>query len=167
MSRRFLVRTAAAMVALMCGMPLVSAWPQANGDNSRLLFDPNFFGSASPAGGRDLPPPPSAAEAEGGRPADPKAGAGAPGLSRLNEKVADPNPAARRVPDLSHKKPALLEPEPFGQIAGGKNFSIGFETATKFKPYELPDGQKFELLDAQRQLRKDRFLGLSLTSPLP
>jgi hypothetical protein len=173
MSKQFLVASAtAALVTGFCHMPMTKACSQpANGGEARLLFDPSFLGTNTPARALDPPLPAPASGATGeaaGSPEPTDRSAGAPPLSGLNGRVFNVKAANRPIADLSRfdKKPALLEPERFGRIPGG-SFSLALETETKFKPYELPDGQKFQVLDSMRQLRTKPYLGLSLTSPLP
>jgi len=138
----------------------------ANGTESRLLFDPSFLGTNAPARPLDASLPggtsgEAAVPPERARPTE------TPSLSGLNNRISTVKAANRPITDLSRfgKKPALLEPAPFGRLPGG-NFSLALETETKFKPYELPDGQKFQVLDSMRQLRSRPYLGVSLTSPL-
>jgi hypothetical protein len=65
---------------------------------------------------------------------------------------------------------ASVPPEDKQPIAPGRTkinrFLLGIETEHRFRPDELPGGEKTHALTYQRELQVKPFLGLSLTSPI-
>lgn len=137
-------------------------WSQQRpGTEQQVLFGPSPL-NAEPgvfAGGTTLPAPkpakPFDPQAQSDRDANPFAPLRSFPLPNANR----PTPQLGRAAPSQDNQPGLL-----GQKI--ERFSLGLETETRFKPDELPGGDKTHALTYQRELRVKPFVGLSLTSPI-
>jgi len=148
-----------AAVVLVAALPAARGWSQtqghAQGHAQRLLFEPSALGAAPSTFDRTTPSPP----ARQAKSADDEAA----------RKAAEP----RSFAPLQSNGALVLPQTPrattkFGVAAGDfpGQTKLGVETESRFRPDELPSGEKTHSLTYQRELHVKPFLGLSLTQPI-
>jgi hypothetical protein len=144
-----------AVAMLIAALPATRGWSQVHGVEQRLLFEPSALGAAPSSFDRGTPSPP----ARQVKSADDEA----------TRKAAEP----RSFAPLQSNGALVLPQTPrattkFGVAAGDfpGQTKLGVETESRFKPDELPNGDKTHSLTYQRELHVKPFLGLSLTQPI-
>jgi hypothetical protein len=145
----------AGAIVLVASLPATRTWSQQapGGGGQRLLFEPSALdarpGAFRPLGGSQ---PTGAA-----KPADEA------------RKTPEPRSFAPLQANGALALPHTPRPATkFGVAAGDRpeQTRLGLETEHRFRPDELPNGEKTHGLSYQRELHVKPFLGLSLTSPL-
>lgn len=148
--------TVAAAIVLVASLPATQTWSQQrpHGAEQRLLFEPSALDARPGAfnrGSTSQPVGPAkSADDEARKAPEPRSFA----PLQSNGALALPH-TPRAVPK-------------FGVAAGDgpPQTKLGLETEHKFRPDELPNGEKMHGLSYQRELHVKPFLGLSLTSPI-
>jgi hypothetical protein len=145
----------AAAIVLVASLPATRSWSQQplRGTEQRLLFEPSAL-DAQPGAfrsrGGSQPGPAKPADDEARKASEPRSFA----PLQSNGALVLPN-----APRATNK---------FGVAAGDgpAQTKLGLETEHRFRPDELPNGEKTHGLSYQRELHVKPFLGLSLTSPI-
>jgi hypothetical protein len=146
----------AAAIVLIASLPATRTWSQQRprGTEQRLLFEPSALdarpGVFRSRSGSQPAGPAKPADDEARKASEPRSFA----PLQSNGALVLPN-----APRATNK---------FGVAAGDgpAQTRLGLETEHKFRPDELPSGEKTHGLSYQRELHVKPFLGLSLTSPI-
>jgi hypothetical protein len=155
--------TAIVLIASLAATPIWSQ--QLPSPERRLLFEPSALAAEPGAFARDggsLPPGSASlpdAQTRPGRDPNPFAPL----------RSSPPARATQAAPQFS-RAIAGVPPDDKQPVVPGRTkidrFSLGIETENRFRPDELPGGEKTHALTYQRELQVKPFLGLSLTSPI-
>ena len=151
------VMMAAAIV--VAAVPATPTWAQQQprAAEQRLLFEPSALDAWPGAFDRRAAQPSSPARQADDEAAAKNAGNRSFAPLQENGALALPGGTLRDRPNFGS---SLLDKRP-------GEYSLGVETESKFKPDELPTGEKTHALSYQRELHPKPFLGFSLTSPTP
>jgi hypothetical protein len=154
--RSVLLILVTAAIVVVASLPATRTWSQQQprGTEQRLLFEPSALDT----------PPGTFSRRSTERPAGP---------AKPADDEARKTPEPRSFAPLQSNGALALPQAPrattkFGVAAGDgpPQTKLGLETEHKFRPDELPNGEKTHGLSYQRELHVKPFLGLSLTSPI-
>jgi len=150
-------------IILATAMPATLGWSQQqmHGVEQRLLFEPSALAAEPGTFNRraTLPAAVQAKPVDQAKAADDEAGRKVPEPRSFAPLKSDGSLALPQTPRATTK---------FGVAAGDfpGQTKLGVETESRFRPDELPNGEKTHSLTYQRELHVKPFLGLSLTQPI-